>query len=182
MQIIARRPRNALAQVLSRSENPAMRHIALFVVLVGLCQSALPHAANNTQAQRAALEAQMKTAVQDVQRIVNQPVARLPRTPEMKVVTFRPGWFHDGAIKPDFNNVDVRATRETPYDKHEYVTSDLNPGFVFIGRELEFNSMTKYFYTDRSLPKKRLSEADMLEINRLYRVIGRCEQELAKLR
>ena len=42
-------------------------------------------------------------------------------------------------MKPDFNNVDVRKSRETPYDSHPYVTSDLNPGFVFIGAELEFN-------------------------------------------
>jgi hypothetical protein len=53
---------------------------------------------------------------------------------------------------------------------------------MFIGRELEFNPMTKYFHTDRTLPKKRLSEAEMLEINRLYRVIGRDEQALAMRR
>jgi len=44
---------------------------------------------------------------------------------------------------------------------------------MFIGDELEFNSMTKYFYTDRTLPKKRLSDAEMNEINDLYRAIGR---------
>ena len=49
------------------------------------------------------------------------------------------------------------------------------------GRELEFNAMTKYFYVDRTLPKKRLTEAEMLEINRLYRVIGSTEQKLAQL-
>ena len=100
----------------------------------------------------------------------------------MQVSTYRPGWFHEGAIKPNFNTVDVRATRETPYDPRPYVTSDLNPGVVFIGSQLEFNPMTKYFYTDRSLPKKKLSEAEMIEINRLYRTIGRCEQQLAELR
>ena len=66
-------------------------------------------------------------------------------------------------------------------DQAGYVTSDLNPGVVFIGSQLEFNSMTKYFYVDRTLPKRKLSEAEMLEINRLYRVIGRCEQQLAAL-
>lgn len=44
---------------------------------------------------------------------------------------------------------------------------------MFIGSELEFNKMTKYFYVDRTLPKKRLSDAEMVEINSLYRVIGR---------
>jgi len=58
------------------------------------------------------------------------------------------------------------------------VTSDVNPGVVFVGPELEFNSMTKYFYVDRSLPKKKLTEAEMLEINRLYRIIGTCEEKL----
>lgn len=52
---------------------------------------------------------------------------------------------------------------------------------VFLGRELEFNANTRYFYTDRSLPKKKLTEPEMLEINRLYRIIGHCEQQLAQL-
>ena len=123
----------------------------------------------------------MDKAIAQVQKIVNQPVARLARKPGMDVATFSPGWFHEGANKPDFNNVDVRTTQEKIYDQHAYVTSDLNPGVVFRGRDLEFNSNTKYFYTDRSVPKKKLTEAEMLEINRLYRIIGRCEQQLAQL-
>jgi len=63
----------------------------------------------------------------------------------MQVATYRPGWFHEGASKPDFNNVDVRTTRETPYGQYEYVTSDLNPGVAWAGSQVEFNSMTKYF-------------------------------------
>jgi hypothetical protein len=43
---------------------------------------------------------------------------------------------------------------------------------MFRGRDLEFNAMTKHFYTDRSVPKKRLTEEQMVEINRLYRVIA----------
>ena len=41
--------------------------------------------------------------------------------------------------------------------------------------------MTKIFYQDRSLPKKRLTEEEMLEINRLYRIIGRCTDQLASM-
>jgi hypothetical protein len=41
--------------------------------------------------------------------------------------------------------------------------------------------MTKYFYLDRTLPKKKLTEAEMLEINKLYRVIGQCVVELNML-
>jgi len=97
------------------------------------------------------------------------------------VAFYSPGWFHQGAIKPDFNTVDVRATQQLDYAGHQYVTSDLNPGVVFLGNELEFNPMTKYFYTDRLVPKKKLTEAEMLEINQLYRVIGHCEQQLTEL-
>jgi hypothetical protein len=105
--------------------------------------------------------------------LINQPVTHLPRTgdPEM----FSPGWFHAGATKPDFATVDIRLTQEFPYQNATYVTSDLNPNEMFLGKELEFNAMTKYFYVDRSLPKKRLSEAEMIEINSLYRIIGEDE-------
>jgi hypothetical protein len=75
--------------------------------------------------------------------------------------------------------VDVRKTQETaPYDKDEYVTSDLNPGIVWLAKQLEFNSMTKYFYTNRNVPKKRLTDAEMQEINRLYRIIAKCQRAL----
>ena len=66
--------------------------------------------------------------------------------------------------KPNFDTVDVRATQGCQYDRDPYVTSDLNPGVAFPGSEVEFNSMTKYFYVDRSLPKKKLTEGEMLDI------------------
>ena len=115
-------------------------------------------------------------AAQRVVEIVNQPIAHLPRSGQAGV--FSPGWFHAGAISPDFNNVDIRTTQEFPYAGYDYVTSDVNPSEMFIGSELEFNSMTKYFYTDRTLPKRRLSNAEMVEINGLYRIIGQDEQAL----
>jgi hypothetical protein len=111
---------------------------------------------------------------QRVIEIVNQPITHLPRSGPVGL--FSPGWFHPGAIKPDFDTVDIHATQEFPYQGH--VTSNLNPTEMFIGSELEFNPMTKYFYTDRTLPKKRLSDAEMVEINDLYRVIGRDEHAL----
>ena len=123
----------------------------------------------------------MEDAIARVREIVNQPVTALTRTPEIETATYSPGWFHEGAEKPDFNRVDVRTTQQLSYGQHKYVTSDLNPGVVFVGNELEFNPMTKYFYTDRSLPKKKLTEAEMLEINRLYRIIGHDEEELGRL-
>jgi hypothetical protein len=113
-----------------------------------------------------------------VEKIVNQPVPAYRRAPGISVGEYSPGWFHPGAIVPDYNRVDVRTMQETPYAQNQYVTSDLNLGIVFPGNQLEFNSMTKYFYTNRNLPKKKLTEAEMVEINRLYRVIGQCRHEL----
>src|SRR5262249_939427 len=127
----------------------------------------------------AALQKEMNDAKARVRQIVNQPVTRLARQPGMHVNVFTEGWFHEGASHPSYSTVDVRTTHELPYAQLGYVASHLNPGYVFIGAQLEFNSQLKYFYTDRTVPKKKLTEAEMLEINRLYRIIGRCERELA---
>jgi hypothetical protein len=132
-----------------------------------------------SSAEPAVTQEERDAAIEAVKRIVNQPVEALPRRADVRPATFSPGWFHAGAAKPDFASVDVRKTQVFPYDKWEYVTSDVTPGVVFRGSDLEFNAMTKYFYVDRSLPKKRLTEAEMLEVNRLYRIIGRHEAQLA---
>ncbi len=124
---------------------------------------------------------ELDDAIAKVRAIVNQPVTQLPERPDMQSVGVYPeGWFHPGANRPDFNNVDIRKTVESSYAKFKYVTSPLNPGVVFVASELEFNRHTKYFYTDRSLPKKKLTEPEMVEINRLYRIIGKDEAALAK--
>jgi hypothetical protein len=132
--------------------------------------------------EEAALVAERDDAIEKVKQIVNQPVAALPFAPEGTVGTFEQGWFHEGANRPDFLGADIRVTQRFPYERYDYVTSNLNPGVMFRGRDLEFNPETKYFYTDRSLPKKRLTESEMVEINRLYRIIGAREQDLARLR
>src|SRR5262249_15136658 len=139
-----------IARCMSLFENRRMfktRFFKLAVLLVTIIWLGHYYMAQ-TQTQSAAVEAEWKATVEAVQKIVNQPVRSFPRTEEMRVSTYRPGWFHDGAITPDFKNVDVRNTRETPYDGKEYVTSDLNPGIVFHGDDLEFNPMTKAFYLD----------------------------------
>jgi hypothetical protein len=154
--------------------------LALLLGLMGLCQSCVAQSAA-IDAKRAALESEMNEAIVRVRGIVNQPVNALPRTPDMPVYIYKPGWFRPGAKKPDFSNVDVRTTQDTKYAKNGFLTSKFNPRLVWVGSQVEFNPMTKYFYADYSVPKKRLTEAEMLEINRLYRIIGRCEQELAAL-
>ncbi|MDE3098141.1 MAG: hypothetical protein KGJ88_01575 [Verrucomicrobiota bacterium] len=141
-----------------------------------------PAARTNSPKERiVAVQLEMTNAWQQVEAIVNQPVAAYRRTSGYSVGVFSPGWFHPGAIQPDFNTVDVRKTQEFPYARYHYVSSDINPGMMFRGADLEFNAMTKYFYTNRTLPKHRLTEAEMLEINRLYRVIGHCQIELMQL-
>jgi len=133
------------------------------------------------EARLAALSLEMTNAYQGVLRIVNQPVKAYVRSGNIDVSVFSPGWFHPGATKPDFNTVDIRQSQEFPYAKNKFAASDVTPGLVFLGEDLEFNSMTKYFYTNRALPKHKLSEAQMIEVNRLYRIIGRCEDEINRL-
>jgi hypothetical protein len=148
---------------------------------VTVAPPAAPAPAATPQEQIATVKRTMENAVLHVKQIVNQPVTTQPVVPPMRVQLYHPGWFHEGATKPDFNTVDVRQTQQMDYDRFPYVSSDLNPGVAFVGPELEFNSMTKYFYLDRSVPKKKLTEAEMVEINRLYRIIGKCEQQLNQL-
>lgn len=52
------------------------------------------------------------------------------------------------------------------------------PGVYYRGVDCEFNSQTKWFYTSRVLPKKRLTDAEIQEVIRLYRFLGRCQREL----
>lgn len=150
-----------------------------------LAQVATAVAANSSQGtpaeQISALQLELTNAWRQVLVIVNQPVKAYVQSEDTPAAVYSPGWFHQGASTPDFNTVDVRRSQELTYATHQYVTSDLNPGVVFLGQDLEFNAMTKLFYVDRSLPKHRLSEAQMVEINRLYRIIGHCRTELARL-
>jgi len=135
----------------------------------------------NQPANVADIKSELADAIARVKEIVNQPVEGLPRKPGMTVATASPDWFRPDAVKPDFNKVDIRNTQQFPYERFEYVTSDPNPNVVYSGPELEYNPMTKYFYTDRSVPKKKLNESEMLEINRLYRIIGEDQNRLARL-
>jgi hypothetical protein len=127
-----------------------------------------------------ALQLELTNAWHQVETIVCQPVPAFRRDEGYRVSEYSPGWFHPGAMTPDFNTVDVRKSQELIYTA-QWVSSDITPTMMFRGRDLEFNSMTKLFYTNRSLPKKRLSEAEMLKINSLYRTIGHCQSEIARL-
>jgi hypothetical protein len=140
--------------------------------------------ANGTQTQVTqiyALADQVNTAVKSILTIANAPVTHVPRQAGMKIQSFGPQWFQPGSARPDFNNPDIAKTQQLPYAKYSYVSSELNPNEAFVGSELEYNPMIKFFYIDRTTPKKKLSQAEMAEMNRLYRVIGQCEPKLIKL-
>ncbi len=131
-----------------------------------------------TPAQRLASAArELREAVARVQFIINQPAPMGMRTPKMRVWEYAT-WFDAGSLKPDFVKVDVRKTQETPYDGEDFVCLKSRPELVWAGRDLEFNPMLKFFYVDRSVPKKKLTNDEMTEINVLYRTIGRLEKEL----
>lgn len=135
---------------------------------------------NSTADQIAALQLQLTNAWHQVEAIVDQSVTAYKRDPSYNVSVYSPGWFHPGANTPDFNHVDVRQSQELVY-KAPWVSSDLNPNMMFRGSDLEFNANTKLFYTNRDLPKKRLTEPEMLQINSLYRIIGKCQSDIDHL-
>jgi hypothetical protein len=161
--------------------------ISLFMVLAATgrvsaqpATDQTPAATNSTADQIAALQLQLTNAWHQVETIVNQPVQAYRLNPNYSVSIYSPGWFHPGAITPDFNTVDVRQSQQLTYTS-PWVSSDITPTLRFRGSDLEFNAMTKLFYTDRALPKKKLTEAEMLQINSLYRTIGHCQAEIEQL-
>jgi hypothetical protein len=133
-----------------------------------------------TNDQIAALQLQLTNAWHQVEAIVNQPVRAYERDPSYHVSIYSPGWFHPGASTPDFNHVDVRQSQQFVYTA-PWVSSDVTPNMMFRGSDLEFNAMTKLFYTNRDLPKKKLTGAEMVQINSLYRTIGHCQSEIDRL-
>jgi hypothetical protein len=140
-----------------------------------------PTTVESTNDQIAALQLQLTNAWHQVEAIVDQPVRAYRYDPSYSVSTYGPGgWFHPGAMTPDFNNVDVRKSQELTYTA-PWVSSDITPTMMFRGSDLEFNAMTKLFYTNRSLPKIKLTEAEMLQINSLYRIIGHCQSAIQQL-
>jgi hypothetical protein len=123
----------------------------------------------------------LTNAWHQVEAIVCQPVPTFRRDDSYHISIYPDGWFHPGALTPNFNNTDVRESQQLIYTNYTWVSSDLTPTMMFRGKDLEFNAMTKLFYTNRDLPKKKLTEAEMLQINSLYRTIGHCQAEIGRL-
>ncbi len=117
--------------------------------------------------------AQMEAAVQRAQAIVNQVPPTVTKPPGAQSWNYG---YHPGATKPDFNKTDIVSGRELWL--HDYIDMQGSPGVYYRGTDCEFNSQTKFFFTNRSLPKKRLTDAEYQELVRLYRFLGRCEHDL----
>ena len=126
-------------------------------------------ASADTPATRADLDA----AVARIRAIVNQvpPVVTKPKDAE----SWHSG-FHPGATKPDFDHTDIVSGREAY--PGPYMSMDGVPGVFYLSAQCEFNSQTKFFYTNRQLPKKKLSDAEYQELVRLYRFVGKCQRDL----
>ena len=87
--------------------------------------------------------------------------------------------YDPGAIKPDFNVADVVTGREAW--NGDYVYMGTRPGVFYRSADCEFNPQTKFFITDRNVPKKKLTDAENAEIVRLYRILGKDETILGTL-
>jgi hypothetical protein len=117
---------------------------------------------------------ELQTVTQQIQAIVNQtPTTR----PDKIGGTIWIG-FHDGAIKPKLKFITLEQLKAG----REFYTADTAwmqgaPNVFYVAREIEFNPMTKYFYTDRTKAKKRLSEAEYDQLLPLYHRLGDLEAQ-----
>jgi hypothetical protein len=144
---------------------------------------ASPDPAKATASLRKALERfqqEMTQTVFRVQAIVNQvPATCSPPEPGegSKIVGL-----HEGAIKPDFNTVDVSKSQDA-YEKYSERALSVEgaPNVYYLCKDCEFNIQLKYFYTRRDLAKKKLTTNEMQEINRLYRILGNDEKQIVRL-
>jgi len=124
---------------------------------------------------------ELADAISKVNIIVNQPVQSFPLDSTVQPAVF-PIWFHPGAVIPDFPRVEIQRTRDTSlYETLPWISSPLCPGLMFRGTDVEFNSMTKLFYKDRNLPKRKLTDDEMNRVNILYRKIGIYQAFLIRL-
>ena len=149
--------------------------------IVALARKTLPTATRDRVAaamqRKSAAEAQadLQSLTRKVQAIVNQTPPAVPQPPKgPEIYSYD---YHPGATKPDFNNANLLPTRELW--KGDFVHMNSAPDVYYHSADCEFNPQTKYFFTSRNVPKKRLTNAEYQELTRLYRLMGRDEQRLA---
>ena len=150
------------------------RQSPVFARMVALGRQTLPNATPERlsnlvrQHQTNAVRAEMAAVTEEIEEIVNQSppvVTQPPRGASVYHSEFDPG-----ATKPDFNSADLLSTRQTLHGDYLYMNSA--PGVYYRSAECEFNPQTKYFITNRDVPKKKLTDAEYGELTRLYRVLG----------
>ena len=158
------------------------RQTAVFPQIAAAARGTLANAtpdrlAAAIQAQGTAARAEMDAAMGRVRGIVNQTPPTVPRPPP-DAESYHYG-FHPGALMPDFAHADLYSTRELW--KGDYVNMDTAPGIFYRSADCEFNPQTKFFYTNRDVPKKKLTDAEIAEVVRLYRAIAADQLVLAAL-
>ncbi len=115
---------------------------------------------------------EFQAVTQQIQAIVNQT----PTTRPDKVGSTVSIGFHAGAIKPNFKAITLpELKRGREFYNAETAWMQDAPNVFYLARETEFNPMTKYFYTDRSKAKKRLSDAEYDRLLVLYHRLGELE-------
>ena len=129
------------------------------------------------QAQGTAARMEMDAAMGRVRGIVNQTPPTVPKPPASAEV-YHYG-YHDGALTPDYAHADLFSTRELWNGDYAYM--DTAPGVYYRSADCEFNPQTKFFITNRNVPTKKLTDAEITEIVRLYRTIAADQQLLAVL-
>ncbi len=131
-----------------------------------------------TQLEIASIRLRRARTEERIRSLVNQPPPSLPRTVRMRVQSTSGAWYPETSAAPDYAQVDVRATQQNNYDGKGYLATATDPGVVYLGDELEFNPVLNYYYVDRTLPKKKLTPAEMEQINALFREIAELDQQL----
>ena len=152
-----------------------------FAGIAALARATLPQATPEriaaglrTKAARTA-RAEFDRTTRQVQAIVNQTPPVVPKTAGAESYHYG---YHPGAEKPDYDAADSLQSKRELW-KGEFVNMDDAPGVFYRSSECEFNPQTKFFYLNRSLPKKKLSDAEYHELTRLYHLLGQQEKTVA---
>lgn len=157
------------------------RQTPSFPAIAALARTTLPLATPDKVA-AGAKEKAVKTARVDFDKTTHQVQGIVNQTPAI-VANPPPGaevfhyLIHDGANPPDYKAENLQGTRELW--KGQYVYMEDAPGVYYRGADCEFNAQTKYFYLNRKVPKKRLTDAEYQELTRLFRQLGQQEKAVA---
>ena len=129
------------------------------------------------QARGTAARAERDAALGRVRAIVNQTPPTVPKPPAGAEV-YHYG-YHPGALTPDYAHADLLSTREVY--RGDFIYMDTAPGIYYRAGDCEFNPQTKFFLTNRDVPTKKLTDAEIAEVVRLYRTIATDEELMSTL-